>query len=135
MAHDNSAIVRRWFEQVWNERREATIDELLTAESVCHADDGPMRGPEEFKARQYLPFLSAFPDIRVDLEAVLARGDEVVARWSARGTHSGEGLGFRATQQSVEFRGMTWLRLRDGKFVEGWQHSNIPEVVRSLSST
>ena len=64
MSRDNIALVRRWFEEVWNRRRAETIDELLTGESVCHADEGPIRGPEEFKARQHAPFLAAFPDLR-----------------------------------------------------------------------
>jgi predicted ester cyclase len=132
MPHDNVALVRRWFEEVWNQRRAQTIDELITPESVCYLDDGPMRGPEEFKARQYDPFVAAFPDLRVEVEATIAQGDQVVVRWSAVGSHTGDGLGFRATHERVTFRGMSWIRVQDGKMMEGWQSSNIPEVVRGL---
>jgi predicted ester cyclase len=134
MPHDNIALVRRWFEEIWNQRRPQVIDELLTAESVCHAEDGPIRGPAEFKERQYDPFISAFPDLRVEVEAIIAQDDVVVVRWSAAGTHSGEGLGFRATHETVSFRGLTWIHGRDGKLLTGWQSSNIPEVIRGLSA-
>jgi predicted ester cyclase len=134
MPHDNIALVRRWFEEIWNQRRPDVIDELLTGESVCHAEDGPIRGPGEFKERQYDPFTSAFPDLRVAVEAIIGQDDVVVVRWSAAGTHSGDGLGFRATRASVSFRGLTWVHVRDGKMVEGWQSSNIPEVIRGLST-
>jgi predicted ester cyclase len=134
MPHDNITLARRWFEEVWNERREETIEELLTDESVCHTDDGPMRGPSEFRERQYMPFLAAFSDLRVNVDGIVAEGDQVVVRWSASGVHSGEGLGCKATQEPVSFRGITWLEARDGKLIEGWQCSNIVDVIRGLTS-
>jgi steroid delta-isomerase-like uncharacterized protein len=134
MAVDCEALARRWFEEVWNARRGEVIDELLTTESVCFAEDGPIRGPAEFRARLHQPFLAAFPDLAVEVVATLARGDEVVVRWTAVGTHTGDGLGFPPTQQRAQFQGITWLRVRDGRLVEGWQSSNIPEVVRGLAS-
>jgi predicted ester cyclase len=135
MSQDNIAIAHRWFEEVWNQRRPETIDELLAVESVCHADDGPIRGPQEFKERQHACFLGAFPDVRIKVEAVLAHGDQVVVRWLATGTHDGEGLGILPTNRPVTPRGITWLRIKDGKLMEGWQHSNIPEVIRGLAGT
>ena len=134
MSHDNITVVRRWFEEVWNQRRVETIQELMTGDSICYTDDGPMRGPDEFLTRQYHPFLAAFPELRIDVEDVIAQGDQVVARWSATAEHRGNGLGFRATQESVSFRGITWVQVRDGKMMEGWQASNIPEVVRGLAA-
>jgi steroid delta-isomerase-like uncharacterized protein len=134
MSHDNVALLRRWFQEVWNERRAATIDELLHPQSVCHADDNVLRGVAEFKARMYEPFISALPDVRVEVDAILADGDQAVIRWRAVGTHTGEGLGFPATGRTAAFRGMTWVRIRDGQLIEGWQCSNIPEVVRGLAA-
>jgi predicted ester cyclase len=134
MASENVALARRWFEEVWNQRQEQLIEELMTPQSVCYADDGPMTGPAEFKARQYTPFLAAFPDLRVHVEDAIGQGDQVVVRWTATGTHSGDGLGFAATHRPVAFRGLSWIRVRDGKFHEGWQSSNIPEQIRSLMS-
>ena len=132
--NDNDAIVRRWFEEVWNERRDAAIDELLPPESVCYTDDGVLRGAEEFRERQFLPFVTAFPDLRVEIEATLAQNDQVVVRWSAVGTHSGDGLGIAPTGRPARFRGISWIRLCDGKFREGWQSSNIPEMLRELAA-
>jgi predicted ester cyclase len=134
MSDHNLVLARRWFEEVWNQRCSATIDELLTNDSVCYADDGPIRGPVEFRERQYLPFLAAFTDLRVVVDGVIAQGEDVVVRWTAEGVHSGDGLGFRPTQERVHFRGITWIRVRDGKFLEAWQNSNIPDVLRELST-
>ncbi len=134
MSQENTAVIHRWFEDVWNRRQSQFIDELLTAESVCYAEEGPVRGPDEFKQRLYLPLLEAFPDLHVEVEAVLALGDQVVVRWSASGVHKGEGLGCRPTHKPASFHGITWIQVQDGKLKEGWQSSNIPEVIRSLAA-
>lgn len=132
MSNVNVAVVRRWFEEVWNQRRAEAITELLGDESVCHGDEGPIRGAEEFTQRLYNPFVAAFPDLRINLDGEVEQGDQVVVRWTAVGTHSGDGLGFPPTGQPVTFQGITWVQVRDGKLHLGWQHTNIPEVIRQL---
>lgn len=134
MTNENVALARRWFEEVWNQRKEQLIDEWMTPQSVCYTDDGPMTGPAEFKTRQYSPFLAAFPDLRVQVEDAIGQDDQVVVRWTATGTHSGGGLGIAPTHRPVAFCGLSWIRIRGGKFQEGWQSSNIPEQLRCLAS-
>ena len=133
MSQDNSGLVLRWFDEVWNQRRAETIDELMTAQSVCYTDQGPMRGTEEFRALQYRPLLEAFPDLHVAVDGILADGDDVVVRWTANGTHSGAGLPIGPTMKPAVFTGISWIRVRDGKFAEGWQSSNIATVIRELA--
>lgn len=133
MSSDNVAVARRWFEEVWNQRRSEAIDELVTADSVCYTDAGTMRGPEEFRKQQFEPFVAAFPDLKVQVEAAIAQDDQVVVRWVATGTHSGGGLGIAPTGRPVTFRGITWVVVRDGKFGEGWQSSDISLILRSLA--
>lgn len=132
MAHDNAAIVRAWFDGVWNDRRADLIDALLTPESVCFGENGPIRGIDEFKERQHAPFLAAFSRLHIQIDDLIEQGDQVVVRWTAVGTHDGDGLGFPATHKPAQFSGITWVRIRDGKLIEGWQSSNIPLVFRDL---
>src|SRR4028119_437507 len=74
MAIENVVLARRWFEEVWNQRRTDTIDELLTDESVSHTASGPLRGKQEFKERAHAVFLSAFPDLRPPARGADRRG-------------------------------------------------------------
>jgi steroid delta-isomerase-like uncharacterized protein len=134
MSRDSIAIVRRWFEEVWNQRRDRTIDELLDEDSVCHTDQGPVRGPGEFRERMYAPFVAAFPDLRVEIEAILGDDDQLAVRWSASGTHDGDLPNGKATGERVKLRGLTWVRIEDGKLREGWESSNIGDVVRDLAT-
>lgn len=135
MSQEHAEVVRRWFDEVWNQRRAETIDELLHDDSICLTDDGPIRGPHEFRERMFAPFIAAFPDLQVVVEEMLAEGDHVVVRWRAEGTHCGDALGFPACNATAAFRGLTWLRVQDGRLTEGWQHSNIPQVVAQLAAT
>lgn len=132
MAHDHVALARRWFEEIWNERRGDLIEELLSPEGVCMAAGGPMCGPQEFRERAFGPFLEAFPDLHVTVEGTVAQGNEVVVRWTAAGTHTGPGLGFSATGRPIFLRGMTWIRFQDGKMVEGWDCWDQTGLIESL---
>ena len=128
------AVLRLWFEEVWNQRRTGTIDELLAPQSICFTDEGPLQGPDDFKSRQYDPCIAAFSDLRVQVEDLIAQGDQVAVRWSASGTHDGAGFGFPATGKPVLFKGISWIRLADGQFQEGWQSSNISQVIQALAA-
>jgi steroid delta-isomerase-like uncharacterized protein len=133
MSSANAALARRWFEEVWNQRRTQTIDDLLAPEGVGHLEGQETRGPEPFKAAR-AALLGAFPDLRVTVEATLAEGDDVVVRWSAAGTHQGDQLGVPASGRRARFRGMTWLRFNRGRIVEGWDSWNLGGLLQDLSA-
>jgi steroid delta-isomerase-like uncharacterized protein len=121
MSADNKALVRRWFEEVWNNGRIGTIDEMLADRAIVHGLGGVMQGPSEFKPF-HAAFRSAFPDLSVVVEDAVTEGGMVAARWSCTGTHQGDGLGFPATGRKVQISGMAFLRVEGGKFVEGWNN-------------
>ena len=125
-------IVRRFFDEVWNQRRADAIPELIGPDGVCHSEQGDLRGPDGFKSLQFDPFTAAFPDVRVTVEDTVADKDTVVVRWSAEGTHTGDGLGIPPTGRRVRFEGVSWIQVKDGKLAEGWQWSNIPTVLATL---
>jgi predicted ester cyclase len=79
MTEQNRTLVIRWFEEVWNRQREATIDEIMAPNSVGHMEGMEVVGPQEFKNVR-ATLLKAFPDLHVIVEATAANGDAVVAR-------------------------------------------------------
>jgi steroid delta-isomerase-like uncharacterized protein len=121
MSADNIALVRRWFEEVWNLGRASAIDEMLASDGVVHGLGPDLCGPAEFKPF-HAAYRSAFPDITIQVDDVLSEGDIVAARWSCTGTHRGDSLGFMATSKRARFSGMTFVRVRGGKVVEGWNN-------------
>src|SRR5262245_17781998 len=133
MSEINRTLALRWFEEVWNRRLEATIDELMATHCVGHMEGIEINGPQEFKqARSAL--LVAFPDLNITVEGTVAEGDMVVVRWRAAGSHRGEGFGLMATEAPVAFRGMTWLIMTGGRIVEGWDAWNQGALVEMLRS-
>jgi steroid delta-isomerase-like uncharacterized protein len=131
---DARELARRWFEEVWNARRDASIDELLAADSYGHTEGGEYTGPAGFRAMQNV-FLTALPDVRIEIEEILADGDRAAVRWRAVGTHSGDGFGFAPSRRNIDVRGTTWLLAKDGKIVEGWDTWNLHGMLSSLQAT
>jgi steroid delta-isomerase-like uncharacterized protein len=135
MSEENKELVRRWFEEVWNRGRAEAIDELFAEDGVAHglADESgaSLRGPAGFKPF-FHKFREAFPDVRVEVEDVITEGDQLAARCSVRGSHRGDTLGFRATERPVEFTGMVFARIRDGKIVEAWNNFDFLNMFQQL---
>jgi steroid delta-isomerase-like uncharacterized protein len=133
MSDPSRELARRWFEEVWNLRRDETVRELLADGAVAHMEGGEAVGAESFlQARAAL--LGAFPDIRVTVEDVVSDDDRAVVRWSAGGRHSGGQLGIAASGRDVRFRGMTWMRFENGKIVEGWDAWNLGALLEACRS-
>jgi steroid delta-isomerase-like uncharacterized protein len=134
-ASDNAALIRRWFDEVWNKGREEAIDELFDEEGVAHglADEGgaPLRGASGFKPF-FRRFREAFPGIEVVVDDAISEGDRVAARCTVRGRHEGDTLGFAATGRPVEFTGMTFVRVRDGKIIEAWNNFDFTSMLQQL---
>jgi steroid delta-isomerase-like uncharacterized protein len=119
MSAENKALVVRWFEEVWNKGRSDAIDEMFAADGVAHGLGEDLHGPDAFKTF-HAAFRQAFPDVRVQVEDVIAEGDRVAYRLIASGTHRGDGLGFAATGRPASFVVMGSARIANGRIVEGW---------------
>jgi steroid delta-isomerase-like uncharacterized protein len=135
LVDDNKALIRRWFEEVWNKGRAEAIDEMFAADGIAHGLSGvqgePLRGPQDFKPFFY-KFREAFPDILVIVEDTMAEGDKVAARCTVRGSHQGDSLGFAATQKPAEFTGIAIVRIEDGKIVEAWNNFDFMSMFKQL---
>lgn len=137
MSEENKALIRRWFDEVWNKGREEAIDELFAEDGVAHglADETgeALRGPTGFKPF-FRRFREAFPDIEVIVEDTVAEGDLVAARCIVRGRHQSDTLGFAATERPVEFTGIAVVRYRDGRIVEAWNNFDFMTMFQQLGA-
>ena len=118
------ALMRRWFEDLWNNKRLETIDDLLAADGQIHGlpttDGRPIVGPAGFKP-YYQTFRDAFPNMRIEVLRSVTEGDIVAVQCRVTGKHQGDALGPKATDREVDFEGMVIARVGgDGKFVEAW---------------
>ena len=136
MSEANKALVRRWFEEVWNRGREETIDELFAPHGIGYGlgdTDVPTRGPAEFKL-----FASnlrgAIPDIRMTIEDIMAEGDKVTVRIMVEGTHKGGQLGVAPTGRRIRIAGVAMVRISNGQIVEGWNSWDQLGLLRQIGA-
>lgn len=129
----NRALAHRWFDEVWNRREEALIDELFHPEASAWMEGYGRAGRGAFR-EQRTALLTAFSDLHVDAAETVAQGDVVVVRWRFRGTHDGDGLGIAATGLSVDVPGITWIVFRDGQIVDGWDAWNQGALLAMLQA-
>jgi steroid delta-isomerase-like uncharacterized protein len=136
MSADNKQLSRRWFEEVWNQRRGEAIVKMMASDAVSHglgADGGSMQGPDAF-VRFHQSFTEAFPDLKVHIEDLIAEDDKVVTRWRATGTLKGHGLGVRPTGRTMEITGISIVRVVNGQFVEGWNNFDVLGMHQQLGT-
>jgi steroid delta-isomerase-like uncharacterized protein len=120
---ENKALVRRFYEEVWDRGNSDFAFEVFAEDYVRH-DLRPteaLPGPEGQK-RIADDFRSAFPDLRVNVDLVIGEGDFVVGRWTATGTHSGSWGALEPTGRRATFSAVNIFRFDHGKVVEIWNH-------------
>lgn len=120
MSDSNSALIRRWFEEVWNKKRIEAIDEMVAPGSVSHGHDA-FKPISVAEMKQFVvAMLAGFPDIHFELEEPVSQGDRASAFWRAEMTHTGAFMGVAPTGRKISIYGIGVARFRDGKIVESW---------------
>ncbi len=121
MSENNKAIVRRLIEELWNKGNLSLADQLFAPNYQHHDASSPDfgRGPESEKKRATL-YRTAFPDIHLMIEDIIAEGETVMTRWSCHGTHKGDLNGIAPTGKQFTISGVTIARLANGKMTEGY---------------
>ena len=121
---DNKALVRRFYDEVWDRGNVEFAHEVFADDYVRH----------DLRATQAMPgaagmakiaddFRRAFPDARWHVDLLLGEDDLVAARWTATGTHSGPWGDVQPTGKSVSFSGINVFRFgSSGKVAELWNH-------------
>lgn len=115
----NKAVVRRIYEEVWDQRDLDVAHELI-AEGGLNYDTGLTAhpfGPEEMKGTVRM-VTAAFPDNRHQVEDIFAEEDRVMARVTLTGTHEGPFMGIPPTGRRISVSEIHIYRLRDGKAIE-----------------
>jgi steroid delta-isomerase-like uncharacterized protein len=133
---DAKKVSRRIFEEVWNDRNIAAIDELMAADYVHHDPQSPKfsNGREGYK-QLVAYYLNAFPDSHFTIDQEIQEGDAVVTRWTVNGTHRGDLPTLPASGKTFSVTGITVARLQDGKFVESWNNWDALGLMQQLGST
>jgi steroid delta-isomerase-like uncharacterized protein len=122
-AAENKALVRRFYEEVWDRGNFDVCDEVFAADYVRHdlRATEALPGPEGQK-RIAADFRRAFPDLRLQVDILVAEEDYVVGRWTASGTHQGAWGTLEPSGRRATFSAVNVFRFENGKVAEIWNH-------------
>ena len=104
------------------------------ADDFVERNEVPGIPPTKEGVVQYFQMLlAAFPDLRMDVEDVIASSDKAVARVRVTGTHKGEFMGIPATEKSAAVNLIDITRFGDdGLAREHWGVVDQPTLMQQL---
>ena len=115
-----ASLIRRIFEQAFNQGNLEVVDELVAADIDGHlASWGAPASWLGFK-QMIANLRSAFPDLRCTVEDEIRQGDKLAAYWTMRGTHKGSYFGNQPTGRPIAVQGFIFARTENGRIVEDW---------------
>lgn len=113
----NKALVRRVV-KYWNQRDLDSYFSVLAPEYVEHLPDGDV--PLEELKKYSETFFKAFPDIKFEIEDIIAKGDTVAVRIRWRGTHRGIFMGIQPSGRKIDINNAIFIKMTKGKWTEFW---------------
>ena len=122
---ENAALVRRYLEEAYNGRNPAMAQELLADYLVRHSVASPhldLAHGNDDDATRVEQWLTAFPDLHIDIEKLITSEDMVVGLLIWSGTHDGPLPHWDApvTGQAMERESITIYRVECGQIAENW---------------
>ena len=114
---DNKANIRRLVEETINKGDLSVADEIIAPDYVYHFPGMDFKGTEGFK--QFITIQrTAFPDLHVTIDEMIAEGNMVATRFKISGTMKGELMGIPPTGKKMNIVEALFIRFENGKNAE-----------------
>jgi steroid delta-isomerase-like uncharacterized protein len=117
-AHEE--VMRRFIEEVVNNGNFSVLSELIHPNYVYRSPDQEFYGPEGLKGF-FTAYRAAFPDLKIEIDDLVAADEKVVISFSLTGTHKDDLMGIAATDKQVKVHGIVMSRFEEGKIIEEWE--------------
>jgi predicted ester cyclase len=120
MSASDEAVVRRFYEQMCNERKNELAPDIFNAGHEMHDPQVPTsRGPDGVVAA--VSVYQEGVEGHWEIEDIFSAGDRVVVRWTGSGTHVGEVNGIPPTGKNIRVDAISIHRMANGKIDETWE--------------
>lgn len=111
----NKALIRQWIETGLDTGEVDRVDLFFSLAYVSPGMQGTAALKQALRAMR-----NAFPDLRVQIEELVAEQDKVVARFAYSGTHRGPFMRRQPSGRHLRWTGVAIYRIVDGAIVEEW---------------
>jgi len=128
---ENKEIVRRFFELGPSSGNLGAARELLAPDFVLHVPLPAAPGIQGI-SDVVVACRAAFEHLNVTVEEMVAEGDRVAARFTARGIHKGAFMGLPPTGKPITMTGMEIFRIEDCRIAELWGEANLLGLMQQL---
>jgi len=129
---ENMEKMQRFYDEGVNKGKMAVMDELLAEDFVEHEMFPGLASGREGCKQFFSTMRTAFPDLKFDVDFMMADGDKVAAYLTISGTQKGEFMGTPATGKKFEIKCIDIVRIVDGKAVEHWGVSDGAAMMQQL---
>jgi predicted ester cyclase len=117
---ENKTKITRYIEEVFNKGNLFVVDETVMPNYIVHTGLGiEIKGPEGVK-QFCMAMRTGFPDLKGEIEHLVAEKNMVAYRMRWRGTHKGDAFGHAPTGRQVTWVEVTFLQFTDGMLTEAW---------------
>lgn len=134
----NKAIVRRLYDEFWNAEKLEVADELLHPDYVFAEGYGAGAPSVQAMKEVVLSWNQVLRDMHFTIDDIIAEGDTVVVRWTARGAHQGDWemeLGtIPASGKATTTPGTSSLYLHDGKIIREENHIDFVSLLKQIGA-
>jgi predicted ester cyclase len=113
----NKAVMRRYIEELWNQRNWDVIDEIIDPRYKSEPPSFPGEWGLEDLKKNCPPFMAMYPDGKWTTLDMVAEGDRVACAWEFNATHTRDGMGIRATGKKVKVLVIGIYTLANGKII------------------
>jgi steroid delta-isomerase-like uncharacterized protein len=126
-------LVRRIFDQAFNQGDLAIVDELVAVDGVARITSWGMPTGRMGLKQWIATFRLAFPDLHCTVEDEIYHEDKFAAHWTMCGTHWGPFLGNPPTGRPITVQGIIFARIENGQIVENWTLVDQMGMLQQLS--
>jgi predicted ester cyclase len=129
---DEKTKVRHAIDEVFNKGNMNALDEIAAPGIVYHQPPRPdLKGLDAYK-QFFTDLRKAFPDMQYTIEELIIEGDTSAARYTVRGTHTGQWMSIPPTGKRVAWTGLWMTRTVNGMGVEQWVYSDVVGLMQQL---
>lgn len=129
---DNKALIRRVLEEAINQGRLEVFDELVAPWEDARKEGSQYQASLERAKQAIRMFRRAFPNLYITVDDQIARGNKVVTRWTAHGTHLGELMGVPSSGRDVTVTGIAIGTIVANRLVEYWGNFDALGLIQQI---